>query len=448
MTLESGERQVAPVLSGIRRDHVARYEWAARVLPYGSRVLDIACGVGYGARILAEAGHHVMAVDISVEAIAYGKTHYAHDRIRWCVSSAEYLDKSTLDFIDTGALDAVVSFETIEHLKNPEPFLRKMRSLAPRLLASVPNEECFPYTGQRFHFRHYTREEFASLLRSAGYTIEQTLGQTGLISEVEQGMNGRTFIVDARHDDLPAPTFAPEHVAIVALGPSAKQFYELAKNLGGAHAYCDEVWGINNMGDTLRCDRVFHMDDVWVQERRAAAKPDGPIANMLKWLRTHPGPVYTSTVRPGYPGLVAFPLEDVLNANTIAYFNNTVAYAIAFARFIGVKKLSLFGVDFTYANQHHGERGRACCEFHLALCMADGIEIVNCSESPLMDACAPGEERLYGYDGVNVAVKKDSGDGRIALSITPRELPTAEEIEKRYDHSQHTNRLVAKEKSQ
>ena len=166
------------------------------------------------------------------------------------------------------------------------------------------------------------------------------------------------------------------HIAILGLGPSVRQFLELAKRCGGRRAFCDEVWGINAIGDVLRCDRVFHMDDVRVQELRAAANPDGNIAAMLKWLKTHPGPVYTSVVREGYPGLVAFPLEDVLNElPPFGYFNSTAAYAVAFAIFLGVKKISLFGFDFTYANAHQAEKGRACVEFWLGVAVTKGITV-------------------------------------------------------------------------
>ena len=68
-----------------------------------------------------------------------------------------------------------------------------------------------------------------------------------------------------------APAFAPEHVSIVGLGPSCATFFELTRRLGGVSAWCDEVWGINAIGDVLKCDRIFHMDDVRVQEIRAAA---------------------------------------------------------------------------------------------------------------------------------------------------------------------------------
>jgi hypothetical protein len=251
-------------------------------------------------------------------------------------------------------------------------------------------------------------------------------------------------VLETRPD---APASAPAHVAIIGLGPSCTTFFELTRRLGGVSAWCDEVWGINSIGDVLRCDRVFHMDDLRVQEARAAARPDSNIAAMVKWLKTHPGPVYTSVVREGYPGLVAFPLQDVLNAKHDSnggapYFNSTAAYAIAFAIHIGVKKISLFGLDYTRANAHHGEQGRACCEFWLGIAAARGIEILLPDTTALMDACEPPERRLYGYDCADVRLQ-DRADGGVDVVITDRgTVPTAEEIEARYDHERHTNPLM------
>ena len=151
--LENGERQVAPTVEQIRADHVARYRWAARTLKPRSHVLDLACGCGYGAHILAEAGHRVVAMDREAEAIAYAEQHYAHPNITYRVADAQ----------DGGALplvDAVVCFETLEHLEHPGILLNRFRGVAPVLLASVPNEEKFPFRGYKFHHRHYTAEEF------------------------------------------------------------------------------------------------------------------------------------------------------------------------------------------------------------------------------------------------------------------------------------------------
>jgi hypothetical protein len=244
----------------------------------------------------------------------------------------------------------------------------------------------------------------------------------------------------------------PGHVAIVGLGPSCATFFEMTRRMGGVSAYCDELWGINAIGDVLRCDRVFHMDDLKVQEARAAAKPDGNIAAMVRWLKSHPGPVYTSVVREGYPGLVPFPLQDVLNSRHgdnggAPYFNSTAAYAIAAAVtqvLRPVNRISLFGLDYTLPNAHHAEQGRACCEFWLGIAAARGIEITVPETSSLLDACEPASHRLYGYDCVDVSLK-DQEDGGVKVEMTERsEIPSAAEVEARYDHSKPANPLMRK----
>lgn len=440
----SGERQVAPTLEGIRRDHVARYEFAAGLIRTGSFVLDLACGIGYGSKILADAGHQVVGVDKSEEAIRYGKQRYAHP-------SADLIVGDASEPLKSGA-DAIVCFETLEHLDDPLAALQAFHC-APLLIASVPNEERFKYRGQKFHKRHYTRQEFLGLLEAAGWRVTGWYGQADEFSEVEPNVNGRTAIVTAERAreglvSVPVPVAsAPHHVSIVGLGPSIASFVELTKHLGGRTAYCDEVWGINCVGDILACDRVFHMDDLKIQEARAAARPGSNIDHMVRWLKTYQGPVYTSRKRAGYPNLIEFPLQDVLNSRLDSnggapYFNSTTAYAIAYAIHIGVKHISLFGVDYTMPNKHTAEAGRACCEFWLGIAAARGIQITVPEQTSLLDACAPDEQRLYGYDCVDVSFDTKP-DGSLDLRFEEKENPpTAAEIESRYDHSKHPNRLM------
>ncbi len=236
-----------------------------------------------------------------------------------------------------------------------------------------------------------------------------------------------------------------KHVAILGLGPSLEEYVNLVKRLGARDKYCDETWGINAVGDIIQCDRIFHMDDVRIQEIRAAAAPQSNIAAMLKWLKKHPGPIYTSRLHEDYPGLVEFPLEDVINDLRHPYMNNTAAYAMAYAIHSGATKISLFGCDYTYPNAHDAERGRACLEFWCGWAAACGVDLVIPKVSSLMDALYPRGQRLYGYDTLDIDIKKT--DGRIRVTRTPHDRrPTAEEIESNYDHSAHPNALVTGEK--
>lgn len=249
-------------------------------------------------------------------------------------------------------------------------------------------------------------------------------------------MNAAQFAT--RFERLPVP----DHVVILGLGPSLETYVDIVKRMGARRAFADEVWGINAVGDIIQCDRIFHLDDVRIQEVRAAARPKSNIAAMLTWLKTHDGPIYTSRVHPDYRGLVAFPLEVVINNLGYAYLNGTAAYAAAFAVHIGVKRISLFGCDFSYPNAHDSESGRGCLEYWLGFARARGIEINVPATSSLLDGCVPEERRLYGYDTLDVAIDEDPETEKVTVTMTPREqTPTAEEIEARYDHSKHPNPL-------
>jgi len=240
-------------------------------------------------------------------------------------------------------------------------------------------------------------------------------------------------------------TKVPARVAILGLGPSLEAFVDVCKRLGGVRELVDEVWGINAVGDVIRCDRIFHMDDVRIQEIRAAAAPDSNIAAMLRWLRRHPGPVYTSRPHARYPGTVAYPLQDVMRScGGKAYFNSTAAYAVAYAVHLGVGELYLFGCDFTYPNAHQAEKGRACVEFYLGLGVARGMKIGLPATTTLMDGAEAACDRVYGYDTLDLAYGRDHS-GAVTVTMKPhRRRPTAAQVEARYDHSKHPNALVAK----
>ena len=143
--------------------HIERYEFAARKLRDAKSILDIACGVGYGSRLLKDslaAAVLVTGVDCSKEAIEYANAHYAWPGLTFRVGDA-------LTF-DDGPFDAVVSLETIEHLPDPQPFIHRVttRLLRPDgiFIGSVP---VTPSMDANPHHRHdFTARSFRKLLAS------------------------------------------------------------------------------------------------------------------------------------------------------------------------------------------------------------------------------------------------------------------------------------------
>lgn len=246
------------------------------------------------------------------------------------------------------------------------------------------------------------------------------------------------------------PQLKGKHIAIVGLGPSRAEYLKIASGLGGRHKFCDETWVINALGDVFTHDRVFHMDDVRIQQIRADAAPESNIAAMLAWLKHHPGPIITSRAHPDYPGLVEFPLEDVLNEHPFGYFNSTAAYAVAYAVYNQVAKLTIFGMDFTYPNAHDAEKGRACVEYWLGMAVGNGIELAVPQTTSLLDACHTLDERYYGYDTLQIKISgfrrtAARPDDRIVVTFTERpaeQLPSAEQIEAAYDHTAHPSPLM------
>lgn len=227
---------------------------------------------------------------------------------------------------------------------------------------------------------------------------------------------------------------AGRSVAIVALGPSCATYMHIAKACGGRAKVADEVWAINAMGDVIQCDAVFHMDDVRIQQARLDADPKLEyLGVMLDWLRTTPGPVFTSRKVDGFPGLVEYPLQEVIEATGQTYFNNTAAYAIAKAIVDGFGQIQLYGLDYTYAEIKGAEKGRGCAEFWIGQATARGIEVYIAPVSSLMDTNEA--RRFYGYDMCDVEVIPGV-EGAVNVTLKDRENPpSGAEMNDRYDHT-------------
>lgn len=133
-----------------KRLHTERYEYAASALR-GLRVLDCACGMGYGTAILAQTCY-ARGVDIDPEAVGTARLRYPCHPF----SVADMYD------VDFSGVDALVSFETLEHLEFPERVIARLPNTVKHIVASVPIR---PTVGWNpWHKSDHTVESFSKLI--------------------------------------------------------------------------------------------------------------------------------------------------------------------------------------------------------------------------------------------------------------------------------------------
>jgi 2-polyprenyl-3-methyl-5-hydroxy-6-metoxy-1,4-benzoquinol methylase len=197
--------------------HLARYRFASSYVEK-KRVLDLACGVGYGSAVLHDAGaERVLGVDLSPDAIAYARNNYAADNL-------EFEQGNGMTFTPSFESQVIVSLETIEHIPDPRGFVHRLASfLSPKglLIGSVPttlSTDANPY-----HLHDFSEKSFRTLFNEAGLDV---------INDMHQ-----------------VHTFSP--MEILKTGKSSKRNYQVRKNL--FTYYLTHPWmAFRRLGTTIR----------------------------------------------------------------------------------------------------------------------------------------------------------------------------------------------------
>lgn len=143
----TGERVIPDIMnkdSITLKDHLTRYNFAIKYCK-GKKVLDASCGSGYGTEILKAYG-----VDNSREAIEYAKENYKGE-FEVCDLNKDFPDMN---------FDVCVSFETIEHLENPDIFLKNVSKHCKHFICSIPLN-----CPSRFHKKVYTEKQAKDLIK-------------------------------------------------------------------------------------------------------------------------------------------------------------------------------------------------------------------------------------------------------------------------------------------
>jgi ubiquinone/menaquinone biosynthesis C-methylase UbiE len=229
----TGERFLPNEAGEMWAEHWHRYHY---VLPFvaNKRVLDVACGEGYGSALMSKAASHVAGVDVAHEAIAHASQTYV------ARSNLEFVEASCtkLPFPDA-VFDVVVSFETIEHITGQVEFLDEIKRVLRAdgvLIISSPNKA--EYSDARgyaneFHVKELYRDELAALIdsrfahsqwlsqRNGFYSVIAPNSSTDAAFKTSTPSTGETITLSKAQPEIAAPTLAPLYFIVIASNDSA-----------------------------------------------------------------------------------------------------------------------------------------------------------------------------------------------------------------------------------
>jgi 2-polyprenyl-3-methyl-5-hydroxy-6-metoxy-1,4-benzoquinol methylase len=153
------------------RRHLVVYEWIAQRVR-GLRVVDMACGEGYGSDVLARAGAAaVVGVDANPEAHEHARLRYVRDTLRFERTMVQAYEEPC---------DALVFLQTIEHVSDPDAVLERFRTLVGPdgvVFVSTPNVLTLAPPGAQkssnpWHIKEYRPHEFEALCRAHFGSVE------------------------------------------------------------------------------------------------------------------------------------------------------------------------------------------------------------------------------------------------------------------------------------
>jgi 2-polyprenyl-3-methyl-5-hydroxy-6-metoxy-1,4-benzoquinol methylase len=178
----TGERLETDVFTETSIEHLHRYAIAMELVQ-NKKVLDIACGEGYGSSLLAQNATHVTGVDINDDIVKQAATKYKKQHLEFFTGTVENIPASDKQF------EVVVSFETLEHIADHTKMMAEIKRVLKHdglLIISTPDKKNYTdKTGRNnpFHVKELYEEEFKTLLHQYFKNV-QVLNQQITVSSV------------------------------------------------------------------------------------------------------------------------------------------------------------------------------------------------------------------------------------------------------------------------
>lgn len=218
----TGERYVPGVSGEVALEHLHRYALAAR-LAHGKRVLDVACGEGYGSYLMAANAESVTGVDLDVSAVMHASARYSRSNLVFLDGDCTALPLSD------DCVDLVVSLETLEHHARHEAMLAELRRVLTHngvLLISTPDRKYYSDAraySNPFHVRELYASEFRQLIHDH-FTNAVFYDQRIVFGSLIAAPDGREPLISYTGDNLDIREYAgisePLYMlAVVSNGP-------------------------------------------------------------------------------------------------------------------------------------------------------------------------------------------------------------------------------------
>lgn len=352
-------------------EHMHRYSAVQNILR-DKVVLDAACGTGYGSNMIAEVANMVYGVDISHEAIEYATNTFCE------LKNVKYVqaDIMKLPFNDE-MFDAVVSFETIEHVgeKIQNKFLEEIRRvLKPDgiLVMSTPNKEIYTVragnAATEWHVKEFFEDEFDRFLRSKFRNVkyyQQYISKASYLleSEVQDVANLKNIDREKRGK------------FIVAIASNCNVFPCDVKNLNSIYYYPDSYAELDEVcqvfycfeGDEKFCEKSSEI--VEVSSRQKEIRLELEFEEYRKIQRVRIDPLNNSCAIRNFAAVVLtgdeqlYPQNLINNSDNVTgevyyFYHRDPQYIIEFKEPVHIEKLIIsfyvehYNIDaYTFMNQ-------------------------------------------------------------------------------------------------
>jgi hypothetical protein len=197
-----------------------------------------------------------------------------------------------------------------------------------------------------------------------------------------------------------------------------------------------QIWTCNGAYDQVkRQDKHFELHDI------AYLRSIGIIEEYLEWFKKQGSKIVLQKKYDEFPDCDSYPLQGVLDTFKHSYFNNTIAYMIAYAMYNNpdLERLAIFGVDMAGDGEYGHQR--PCCEFWLGYALSKGIILDIPDNCPLIKST-----HLYGFESPPAYVLSVKNRAEELTKILKAKDDARVKADREYYYFKGANEIIEKQK--